>query len=100
MSYGKKFSKNTDTLSEFMSRVNDCTLACKKMMQYKDNPIGFMRWFEKARLIDRRTTYLYIRDKKDMIPDNCEYIYKSFYEKIDNKYKNSHKRIRKKIGLK
>jgi hypothetical protein len=72
MSYKPDFPKNMDSISQLFSTMNDCMMACRQMLKNTDNTENFARWFDKARLIDSRTTYFFIRKHWDEIPDDCK----------------------------
>ncbi len=95
MSYAYKYKEGTDTLSFMVSRTADCLSACKKMMQYKNDQIGFAKWFDKARTIDKRTTYLFLREHYQEIPEKTEGIIRGFVVTMNREYSETLIRLQK-----
>ena len=83
MSY-RPYFKDTDSLSQLFSTINDCLMACRKMM-LSDDPVYFSKWFDKARTIDSRTTYLFLRDNWGRISNENKALCRSFVVKMDLK---------------
>ena len=92
MSYKPYFHKDTDSLSQLFTTINDCLIACGKMM-LSDDPVYFSKWFDKARTIDSRTTYLFLRNSWDKISDENRALCKSFVMKMDLKKIESIRKI-------
>lgn len=87
MSYKPYYSDDHNTTSMFISTIDDCILACKKMTSCNNDPWGFIRWFEKAKKIDPRTTYMFLKQHMDEIPHSAIVVVKIFFEKMDERYK-------------
>ena len=85
MSYKPYEVEERDSLSVLFSRMVDCFTFCRKMTKVKNNPEGFLLWFEKAKMADPRTTYLYIKTYyKSFDNPVVRGIVDSFIEQIDN----------------
>ncbi len=88
MSYSTHYTENTNTLSQLFSTINDCLQICDRMYASRDNVNNFMRWYEKARRIDSRTTYLYLKEKGNDFNKECHIIFDRFLNKVDMQRKN------------
>ena len=76
MSYSP--NRNEDSLSELFSSMADANTFCKRMLSYKDDSMGFVAWFEKARLADPRFTYLFLERHMDELTEETRRIVESF----------------------
>ena len=61
MSYKRQFDPEIDSLSQMTSTINDCLISCRKLLMCKDAPMEFIRWLDRARQTDGRTTYLFCK---------------------------------------
>lgn len=87
MSYNPHTNEDRDSLSALFSTINDCIVACKNMLRNKDNALHFVRWFEKAKLIDPRTTYLFLKEHLPEFSTDCRSICLPFMEKMESRKK-------------
>ncbi len=83
MSYKPYNDENRDSLSILFSTINDCIVACKNMLRNRNNALHFVRWFEKAKLIDPRTTYLFLKKHLPEFSSDCQSICRHFIVKMD-----------------
>lgn len=82
MSYSTHYTEDTNTLSQLISTINDCLQICDRMYASRDNVNNFMRWYEKARRIDSRTTYLYLKEKGNDFSVECQNIFNRFLKSV------------------
>ena len=84
MSYKPYFPEDTDTLSVMFSLINDCLTICKKMYDNRENKTAFLKLYSKARRIDPRTTYIFIKDRYDEFPYNR--YFEPFFSRMSGRY--------------
>ncbi len=85
MSYKPYEAEGRDNLSVLFSRMVDCFTFCRKMMKVRNVPEDFILWFEKAKLADPRTTYLFIKSYYDVLANSAvKSIVDDFIERIEN----------------
>ncbi len=94
MSYHRRFEPDTDTLSQLVSTITDCLAACRQMMEYKNDQIGFLRWYDKAKTIDGRTTYLFLKEHADEISPDCLKFCRGLIEKGDQKRQDTIEKVK------
>ncbi len=97
MSYKMSFPEDGDDLSGLISIMNDCIVSCKKML-LSDTDDEFVRWFDKSKRIDPRTTYFFLKKHWDDIPYGRKIFCKSFINKIDGSRKLSARAKRRNLS--
>ncbi len=80
MSYNP--NRYEDSLSELFSSMSDCVVFCKRMIARVDSPVDFLRWFDKAKLADPRTTYFFLKKNDDKLSEETRKITKPFMDKM------------------
>ena len=86
MSYQPYKTDDWNSMSLHFSTIIDCMIACHHMLENKDRLIPFVKWYDKARKIDSRTTYLFLKEHYDEFSPECRSVCHSFIEKLDARH--------------